>query len=758
MPPFARLILPLCLAAAFADAHADQPLLNLRPSGQISGPSPKAEPAPGPTHIEADKVEGHKDKDVVAEGHVIMRNLRESLEADWLRYDEATDEAEARGKVVLIRDKDRLEGSHLKLKLTQRLGTLQDVRYEVYSDDGRRARGEARTLTFAGVDRYEFDQASYTSCPAGNQDWILKTGDLKLDYVSRVGQARQVHVEFLDVPILYTPWMDFSLDDSRKTGLLAPTYGVSVERGLELMVPWYWNIAPNRDATLMPRLMTKRGLQLGGEFRYLEPAYGGELNLEYLANDQVANRNRFRTYWKHGQDLGGGWSGKVEYERVSDDAYFSDLSSQVSQTSRVNLPEQASLSYDGGWWQASGMVQKFQTLQDPANPIVDPYHRLPRLGLTAQRENVLGVERARFDLAGEYVYFDHPTSNRVQGSRLHVYPSLAVPFETTFSSVTPRLGWHLTHYRLDDASRMSPDSVYTQAQVNGVGGYADDTRSVPVFSLDATLLMERETRLFSSAFIQTLEPRLFYVYAPYRNQDRIPVFDSSLSDLSLDQLFSENQFTGVDRFNDANQVTLALTSRFLEQETGVERLQVTFGQRYYFEDQRVGLTPTAAAGVADTTDLIAQVSGQITNKWRLTSGVQVSTNDGSLVKANFGGAYRDGPGRVFNADYRYTQNALNQIDLSAQWPLAPKWYGVGRLNYSIEDKRLVEGLAGFEYNPGCWSLRGVLQRLATTENTATRAFFLQLEMRGLTKLGPNPLEVLKRSITGYAKSDEFNLP
>lgn len=767
VPPFARLILSLCLAAAYPPAHAQSApppaSVVLKPAGQLSRPSPKALPAPGPTHVEADHIQGHADAELVAEGRVVMRNLREQLEADWLRYDTAADEAEARGGILLSRDRDRIQGSSLKLKLTPRLGEMKDVRFELYSDDGKRARGEAKNLVFAGVDKYQMDEAAYTTCPAGNQDWQLKIKDLDLDYVNSLGSARQVRVEYMDVPILYAPWMDFALDDRRKSGFLAPSYGASDKRGLELLTPWYWNIAPNRDATIMPRLMTKRGLQLGGEFRYLEDKYTGEMNLALLPDDRVADRNRFQMYLRHSHAFDEHWSAKLEYERVSDDAYFSDLSSLVNQTSRVNLPQKASVAYDGGWWKATGLVQRFQTLQDadPAKFIVEPYQRLPQFTLNAYRDHVQGYRNALFSFTGDYTYFDHQMGDRVQGSRLHAYPSLAFPFQTSYSTVTPRIGWYFTRYALDDETRNRPDSV---APVAPTGGYADATRSLPVFSLDANLLMERDFSFRGRDFIQTLEPRAFYVYIPYKDQDRIPVFDSSLSELSMDQLFTENQFTGVDRINNANQITLALTSRLLDRETGVERMQVTFGQRYYFSDQRVSLTPTSSQSGADTTDLIAQISGQITPQWRIGAGIQFNADDGDLVKANLGGAYRDGPGKVFNADYRYTQdavnkaNSINQIDLSAQWPLAPKWYGVGRVNYSFKDNRLVEGLMGLEYNAGCWSLRGVMQQLATTDNTATSAFFLQLELRGLTKLGPNPLEVLKRSISGYAKSDDFDLP
>jgi len=760
VPPFARVFLSLCLTAACLEAFADTSV-QLKSSGRLSPTSPAGKPAPGPTHVEADRIEGHDHLEMVAEGKVVMRNLREQLEADWLRYDEPSDLAEARGNVVFTRDRDRLEGSALKLKLEARLGDMKDVHFQFVSDDGKRARGEAETLTFAGPDVYRMDDAIYTSCPPGNQDWLLKMDDLQLDYITSLGSARQVRVEFMNVPFLYTPWMDFALNDKRKSGLLTPSYGASDARGLELVVPWYWNIAPNHDATITPRLMTKRGLQLGGEFRYLEPKYSGELSGELLPNDQATDSTRYRFLLRHRQQFDARWSGGFEYDKVSDDSYFADLSSQVNQTSQVNLPQQASLNYNGDGWRASGLVQSYQTLQDPAAPIVEPYSRLPQLTLTATRDHLWGDRRAigsgmRFDLNSELVYFDHPGGSRVQGARLHANPSLSFPFQTPYSVVKPRLGWYLSRYALDDSTRTLSDSIATVA-----GGFADTTRSLPMFSLDSSLFLERDWSFRGNIYTQTLEPRAYYVYIPYRDQTRIPVFDSSSRDLSLDQLFAENQYIGVDRINDANQLTLAMTSRFLEQGSGIERLQVTLGQRYYFSDQSVTL-PGQAVRSSNSTDLLAQVSGQINAKLRLNTGIQYDTGEGSLTKASIGGSWREGPGRVFNADYRYTQGSLNQaqgslnqIDLSFQWPLAPKWYGLGRLNYSVRDSRLVEGLAGFEYNAGCWSLRGVMQQLATTETTATSAFFLQLELRGLTKLGPNPLDVLKRSITGYAQTSEI---
>ncbi len=740
--------------AACVEAFADTSVL-LKPSERLSSASPAGRPSPGPTHVEAENITGHDQLELVAEGKVVMRNLREQLQADWVRYDQATDLAEARGNVVFTRAQDRLEGSALKLKLEARLGDMNDVRFQFFNEEGKRLRGEAKLLTFAGPDVYRMDEASYTTCPPGNQDWLLKVDELQLDYISSLGSARQVQVRFMDVPILYAPWMDFALDDKRKSGFLAPTYGASDARGLELFMPWYWNIAPQRDATIMPRMMSKRGLQLGGEFRYLEPGYSGELAGEWLPDDKAIKTSRSRILLRHRQQFDARWSGALEYEEVSDDRYFADLSSSLNQTSRVNLPQQASLAYSGDGWRASGLLQRYQTLQDPAAVVAEPYHRLPQINLIASRDR-LWVDPAssnlgaRFDLTSELVVFEHQSNNQVQGVRVHANPGLSFPLQTPFSVVTPRLGWYLTQYTLDETTLAFSDSMAAPV----MGSFENTTRSLPMFSLDSSLFLEREMSFLGGNYTQTLEPRAYYVYIPYRDQRRIPVFDSSNRDLSLDQLFAENQYVGIDRINDANQLTLAMTTRFLDSATGAERLQMTLGQRLYFADQLVTL-PGQPVRSSDTTELLALVSGQVNARLRLNAGIQYDTAEGVLSKANLGGSWTKGPGRLFNADYRYTKDSLDQIDLSFQWPLAPKWYGLGRINYSIRDARMVEGLGGFEYNAGCWSLRGVMQQTATTETTSTSAFFLQLELRGLTKLGPNPLDVLKRSITGYAQSSEI---
>lgn len=735
--PLKRFTLFASLAAIGMGALAAEPGLILKQSTTLRVAAPgEAGREALPVFVDADNISGATERYVEASGKVIARRLDESLSADWMRYDQAEDRLHAQGNVVLTRGRGRVEGDELQLQLATHLGEMRPIRYESQQDEkGQYLRGDAGLLQFEGEDRYHFSAATYTSCPTGNDDWLLRTDDLKLDYTANIGAARNVRVEYLGTPILYAPWMDFGLDNKRKSGFLTPTVGASDKRGVEIAAPWYWNIAPNHDATVTPRYMSKRGTQLGTEFRYLDDAYTGKLNFEYLPNDQIAERDRYLSQILHNQQFDARWAGSLNITQVSDDKYFTNLSSAVHQTAQANLLREGTLSYNGGWWAANGRVQTYQTLGSA--PL---FSRLPQITLTARQQ----TEGYPLDigLTGEFVRYTHALNSQPEGDRVYAYPSIKFPFTTSYAYITPKFGWHLTRYDLD---RAAP------------GGVLQETRSLPIFTLDAGLEFEREFAYAGSPYVQTLEPRLYYVRIPYQDQSKLPVFDSALLDSSLYTIFSENQYAGIDRINDANQVTMALTTRLLDNLNGIERLQLTVGQRYYFSDQRITL-PGQAMRNADSSDVLAILSGQVTNRLRLSGNLQHNADNGETARFGLGAFYRDGPGRLFNADYRYAQGSLEQIDMSAQWPLAAKWYGVGRLNYSFRDSRVVEALGGFEYNAGCWSLRSVMHRLALTQTETSNAFFIQLELRDLTKLGPNPLDLLKRSIPGYAKSDEFNLP
>jgi LPS-assembly protein len=717
--------------------RAEEAPLILQTAGELVGSEAAGDE--GPLFLSADQVQSISTDVVEAKGKVEVRKAGQNFYADTLRYDRALNQIDASGNVRLEQSKMVVTGSALRLRLDTHTGFLTDPRYQILpAQDVRIAgRGGAKKLEFAGAERYAAQDATYTTCPVGNDDWFLKVADLEIDQTKQVGTARNVLLTFKDVPLLYTPWADFSLNDARKTGFLPPTIGFTGKSGLDLTIPYYFNLAPNYDATLYPRLLGTRGLQLGGEFRYLMPAYQGTAALEYLPNDQTDERSRWLAAINHDHRFNQRLKGEINFLRVSDDDYFRDLSNQVAVTSRSILPQEGSLTYEGDNWQAGLRVQQLKVLQDEDAPIdPTPYNRLPQLALTGTR-NLAGSLQAALD--SEYAYFRHPTL--VDGSRLILYPSVKMPYRADAYFVTPKLGYHFTRYQLEDDSTLPEQS----------------TRSLPIASLDAGFFMERDFSFRSKSYLQTLEPRAYYVYAPFRDQSDMPVFDTAPLDLSFAQIFTENQFTGGDRVNDANQLTLALTSRFIDESSGLERLKVAFGQRYYFSSQRVTLPGTTARD-SQSTDLLALLSGQINGAWRLDSGWQFDTDSGKTIKSTISAGYRPGAGRAASMGYRFLDGSVEQLDAAFQWPLSVRLYGLARANYSLRDNRLIEGLAGLEYNGGCWVMRGVLQRIATAEKDVSNSFYLQLELNGMGRLGASPMNALRESIPGYTPTNEFQNP
>ncbi len=698
----------------------------------------------GPLFLSADRVQSVGPDVIEATGQVEARKAGQNFFADSLRYDHSLEQVEAEGNIRLEQANLILTGATLKLKLDDSTGLLTDPRYRILPTEGRRitARGEAESLALLGRNRFAAKGATYTTCAPGNDDWQLKVADLNIDQDKQIGTARNVLLKFKDMPLLYAPWADFPLNDSRKSGFLAPTVGFTGKSGLDVTLPYYFNLAPNYDATLYPRFLATRGLQLGGEFRYLMPSYQGEAAVEYLHKDQTEERTRWLASLSHTQNFTSRLKGQITYQRVSDDEYFRDLSNQIDVTSRSILPQEGTLSYDGDWWQAGMRVQQLQVLQDSNKPILQtPYYRLPQFTLNASR--VLGG-RLEAGLEGEYSFFHHPDPDPLTqaegGSRFTIYPSLKLPYSTSSFFITPKIGYHYTHYSIDEPLP---------------GMQEKQSRSLPIASLDSGFILERDFEFRGSRYLQTLEPRAYYVYAPYRDQSTLPVFDSALLDLSFAQIFTENQFIGGDRINDANQLTLALTSRFIDESSGLERLKVAFGQRYYFSNQLVTLLPTDPPRDSKSTDLLALLSGQITPAWRVDSGWQFDTDLGKTIKTTVSTSFHPAPGKTASIGYRFHDGEVEQLDTALQWPITRNLYGLLRANYSFRDNSLVEGLAGLEYNGGCWVLRGVAQRITTAEKDVNNAFFLQLELNGMGRLGASPMSTLKQSIPGYAPTNEF---
>lgn len=750
-----RPVLPPLYSAHVTAGELPDPLLK---STSSVTPHLKRPGEPLPTFIVADRIAGKTGVEVVADGNVELRRRNSILQSDRLTYWQEGDEIEAEGNVRLARDGDRVRGPRMRMKMEDSMGFFEEPEYsirhvktgsgptlwtgteEVASPDLTTGHGTAARMDFEGEGKYRLTDATYSTCSptAGRDpDWFARTTDLRLDYDEQQGSARDATLYFKGTPIFYSPWLSFSLNNERKSGLLTPSFGSTNKGGLEYTQPFYWNIAQNMDATLAPRFMTKRGTLWNGEYRYLQPSYGGTMQGQYLPDDKIEHKSRSAYAVTHSQDLGNGFQGSLALNGASDDTYFSDLARSASATSPANLLRQGTLGYSGGgWWSANLLVQSFQTLRDPSlPPPTDPYRRLPQLTVTANRGDLpLGLS---FAFRGEAVNFRSPS--QVEGKRFMLYPQLSLPLQTEVLSITPKIGLHSTRYLLDDQPAGSPETL---------------TRNLPIFSIDSGVTFERDTEWQGQALIQTLEPRLYYLYVPLRNQDQIPVFDTAQTDFNFAQIFAENPYGGIDRIANANQLTAMLSSRLLDPETGTELMRAAIGQRFYFDTQEVGLPATAttpAEVLPDSrlSDFLGSFSGRILPKTYADFGIQYHPDQNRFTRINIGGRYQPEPGKVLNAGYRYTTDQIGQIDVSGQWPMLDGWHVVGRVNYSTKESRLAQSIAGLEYDGGCWVGRIVIQRLATNTQQTNTGLFMQLELNGFASIGSSPLNILRRNIPGY---------
>ncbi|HND36692.1 MAG TPA: LPS-assembly protein LptD [Nitrosomonas sp.] len=710
-----------------------------------------------PIHVEADRIEGFAERHMEAIGKAQILQGDQFIAADRIKYYRGTQEVEVKGKVRFERDRDILEGSNLKLFLDTKTGELSLPQY-ILKDGG--GRGAGQLFLFEGDDQYRLKKGNYTTCPIGNDDWYIRAEDLEIDNKKQVGTARDVTVRFKDVPILYLPWMNFSYSGQRKTGLLAPVFGNTIRSGVEVSIPFYWNIAPNIDATFTSRNMSRRGAMLNTEFRYMGQSHGGQLNFDILPNDLETGKTRYGLAFEHMQHLGGGWTGNVNYNQISDREYFRDLATSVAFTSRANLVQQAGLSYVGslghdGVINFNAMVQGFQTIQDPRAPIISPYKRLPQMTLNMSKRNVFGTD---LDFTGVYTHFYRPDSQQVpesqSGHRMVMFPSISVPLQTSYGYIKPKMGVHFTRYELGDSLK---DVNVTDT---------NPQRVLPIFSLDSGVVLERDTKLGRTNFVQTLEPRLYYLYIPFRNQNRLPNFDSAEMDFSFAQIFTENRFSGHDRINDANEVTFAMTSRLIEQSTGNERVRIAAGQRVRFTERDVVLSNSQITSVKS--DFIAAISGRITPVITTDSSIQLDQSELRTEKIRTGISYHPAPGKVLNVGYRFTRGipgiergnnlfpvpgaGFEQVDFSTQWPVLKNWQAMASANYSLDDDKLLAGLVGLEYNACCWSLRFVMNRFVRATGKESTTFFVQLELNGLMRIGTNPLAALRQGVPGYTRT------
>jgi len=738
-PTYRRLLAPRALAPLALGALLSWPFVGVAEEGgkwalcpvgptlEIDDPllEEEAAEAPDALHLFADDVEERDDGTTHFKGEVEVRYKGKRLSAHEALYQSAQEQLDIQGEVSFSSGDMSFSGQRAQLDLASEESRVTTTHFFIRD---LHAYGSAASVEMPNSQLTRLHRVVYTTCSPQHQDWQMEARELDLDRASNTGEIRDVTVTFQDVPLIYLPYLNFPLQ-GRKSGLLVPTFGTSELSGTDIRIPYYWNIAPDRDATFTPRIITKRGTMLLSEGRYLNATNHGELQLDYLADDALYSEDRLRASLHHATTFAGRWQADLEYNYVSDVEYFDDLEFDQGSSSQTHLPRRLNINYQGRQWAFQGRLEGFQTLSGDR-----PYQRLPQLRLAYTPVQSPG--RLHLSLNGELTHFDIDSEGSSgllpTGQRLDLRPDLTLPLRGAAWSLTPRVGLRHTEYRLRD---------YSESAIS---------RTLPVGSLDATLALERDTQWGRRPLVQTLEPHLYYLYVPYEEQSGIPVFDSGPYDFSFSQLFRDNRFSGADRIGDAKQLAVTLTSRLLDARHGNELGRASIGQVHYFDARRV----TLPGGIGDATsasDLVGELAASPLKGLNLSASARWDP-EGSraeMVTGRIG--YRAGRERVVNFTYRLRRDEdIRQTDLAGYWPLTRHYRLLGRWNYDLVNERSLESVVGLEYQRCCWSVRVVGRgRLNTTTREIDHSLYFTLELKGLASFGQQLEEELERGILGY---------
>ena len=681
--------------------------------------------------IEADSGEASpEDETAYFSGDVLLTSSEHQIHAQDLAYSRKTGEITTEGEIQIRTAYLRLQGERAQYDLDTNQGRLHDVEYRVPS---QRARGHAELAEIDGPQHGRYQNITYSTCPVGNDDFVLSARTLTVDRENELATFEGAKLGFLGVPMFYVPKMTVSLNDERKSGLLIPSLGYSSKNGLDLAVPYYLNLAPNYDATLTPRIISKRGPALGAEFRFLADRHKGDMLGEILYDRKYRDGEmRGAFHLKTKSNLASNLSGDVLINYVSDDDYLSDMSDSLAVSSTRHLLSMARLTYHADYWDLYGDVTHYDTLDDLIPLNNRPYSQLPRVRFDLLKHN--GPGSLDYSMLAEYIYFYRDTG--ITGHRLDLHPGISFPWRSDWAYVEPAVSARYTGYKLQD----QPDDQS-----------ASQSRTLYSASIDSGMFFDRSSSWFGHGITHTLEPRAYYLYTPYEDQSDLPLFDTGLLDFSFDNLFRINRFNGPDRVGDANQIALALSSSVLNDATGEELLRASIGQIYYFEDRRVTLYRDEPIDTSSSS-VIAQLDGSINERWKYRAGMQVDPHaDSNSVRQGLAQVvYHGEQNQMFNAAYRLREGVVEQTDVGFIWPVTANMNIIGRWYYSLQDAQTMEAVAGLEYGRCCWRIRAILRHyLDDNGQDHTNTAMIQLQLNGLGKLGHDIDNYLDKSIYGY---------
>jgi len=684
-------------------------------------------------YIESDSMEAEKEGVLTLRGDVTIQQGEREISTDEIEYDSVSGGFKTKTPVQLSDPNLTVRGE--SAEIDQAGGAVfEGAEFELPAQN---ARGSAARIRANAQGDVSLDDVRYTTCPLGREDWVIRASDIDINQQRGLGTGRGARLDFKGVPILYTPFISFPVGNERKSGFLFPTPGNSSRSGASFSAPWYWNIAPNYDATFTPTYYSKRGARLDTQFRYLSEIGRGVLEAEVLPDDEEFGDGRSLLRFIDRSDFTDQLRLDIEATDVSDSQWFEDFALGSEGTSITFLDRFANLTYLGENWRAILRTQNFQVIDDTIPEVDRPYTILPQLALSGYwPDQAFGVTFGVDMEVGNFTHkFDGEPFNKETGWRLDLAPEIRMPLRAAGIYVEPAASFRYTGYKLDnnDTTDDSP------------------SRSAPIFSVDTGMVFERLSGSRQDR-LQTLEPRLLYLYVPYRDQSDLPNFDTGIADLNLVQLFRTNRYVGADRLSDANQLSFGLTSRLLDAESGEEFLSATVGQAYYFDEPRV-LLADETQDDTESSDIIAELDLRAYGDWNIGMGVQWDPGETRSEKGDVYVQYRPNYDRVANIGYRFRRGNIEQVEGSAAWPIGESLSAYARYVYSLEDKQELEQFAGLEYRSCCWRLRLVGGRYVSdrTGDTDTTVL-LQLELNGLSSVGDEADAFLERAIRGYSSA------
>ncbi len=768
------------------------------------------------THIDARQSNFSLEGTSTLSGNVVIIQPGRLLHADQVYFyrDAKTGKItnmDLQGEIKLREPNLLISGGKAHLNLTDQSAYLTDIIYRILlrnttilmgTNDRMpiNAWGSASAVEQTAPGLIILHNTSYSTCSPINPTWQLSAKKIVLDRDSGRGKAYNTHLDYQGVPILYSPYLAFPIDNRRESGFLFPNINTSSQSGIGIGFPYYWSIAPNYDFLFTPSFLGKRGLQLTGQFRYLTHQSQGKIIANYLPYDraaaQFANQipslypttnllifpksDRKSLTWQEQRTWSPRWTSVVDFNRVSDDYYLENFN-QPSTIAINQLAQQAQLNYSGDIWDFTTRLNHYQTLH-PLNqaPINNPYNSLPEIDLNSSTQDFHGF---KLQLGNQLNYFQRLSDpgelvKPPQALRINVLPSISYPMLSSSAYLIPRLQLSLTHYNI----------------ANQVPGFESDIqRTIPLLSIDSGLHFDRQFNWGEHRYQQTLEPRLFYLNVPYRDQSNIPVFDTALIPFSYDRLFMTNRFSGFDRIGDANQISFALTTRLLDQQTGDEKLSASIGEIYYFENRRVLLcsplekalstagtlcaNPFTVVGATSPTEKFSPIVGllnyNVSSNWSTTADIAWDPSSHDIINAAANVQYHPHPNQLFNINYgrirfgdilaatppNSHQNDFNRLGFSFASPLKNQWSTVGGWNYNFSHSYSQSFFYGLQYDSCCWAFRIVAGRTfyALNQNNGpifNNIVYFQFQLKGLSTIGISDItNFLSSNIPGY--TDNF---